>query len=176
MPSAHRSCAGWGLATPSPRVARSQCSGDTGAQRAAPCFRSGGDSAVSFAPQSSPWTQAETRHQGFALRFSGPGSVPRRGTTAPICQEPCCGGGSHRRTRRTYNQDIQPSTGALGREGKKGRLTTDVSSGQNLLLHKKTQTSAPCDTSFFSYYGGITEKTVALFERYLNFRLLNSLL
>ena len=31
------------------------------------------------------------------------GSFPGCGTTPPVCQLPCCGGGSHRRARTTYN-------------------------------------------------------------------------
>ena len=29
--------------------------------------------------------------------------LPSHGTTPLVCQQPCCGGGSHRRPRRTYN-------------------------------------------------------------------------
>lgn len=35
-------------------------------------------------------------------RFGGPGPVPGCGTTSPVCEMPHWGGGSHRRTRRTY--------------------------------------------------------------------------
>ena len=45
---------------------------------------------------------------------SGPGSLPGHRTTPPVCQLPCCGGGSHR-TRTTYSWYIQLCTGALGR-------------------------------------------------------------
>ena len=31
------------------------------------------------------------------------GSLPGRGTTAPVCQMPCCVSSSHRRARMTYN-------------------------------------------------------------------------
>ena len=61
------------------------------------------------------------------LLFSGPGSFPGRRTTPLVHQWPCCGGSSHRRTRRAYNY-TQLRTGTLGMERKKkgGRLATDV--------------------------------------------------
>ena len=43
------------------------------------------------------------------LHFSSPGSVPGCRTTL-LCQQPCCGSSSQKRTRRTYNSDIQLCT------------------------------------------------------------------
>ena len=84
-----------------------------------------------------------------ALCFSGLSWALRHRTTPLICQQPCCGGNSHTRTKRTYNQNIQLGTGALGRKKKKGRLATDVSSGQIfsggkkfILKNKKRQTQS----------------------------------
>ena len=60
-------------------------------------------------------------------------------TYTPLIK-PCCGSIPHRRTRMTYNRDIQLCTGALGRKGKKGgRLATDLSSGPIFLTHTHTQ-------------------------------------
>ena len=39
--------------------------------------------------------------------------------TYALLIKPCCGGIPHRRTRMTYNQDIQVGTGALGRKKRK---------------------------------------------------------
>ena len=51
--------------------------------------------------------------------LGGSGSVPSHRTTALFCQLPCCSGGSHPRTRRTCNWNIQLCAGALGRKRKK---------------------------------------------------------
>ena len=75
--------------------------------------------------------------------FDGPGSPPSCGTTPPICQLPCCGGSSRRRSRRTYNQNIQPCTGSLKRGKKRGKLATDVSSGRIFPCKKKGEFLEP---------------------------------
>ena len=52
------------------------------------------------------------------LHFGSPGLVPGRGLTPFVCHWPCCGGSSHT---------------------KRGRLATDVSSGQIFLSKKKKE-------------------------------------
>ena len=44
--------------------------------------------------------------------------------------KPCCGGIPHRRTGMTYNWDIQPCTGALGREKKEEDWQQMLAQGQ----------------------------------------------
>ena len=58
--------------------------------------------------------------------------------TYTLLTKPCYGSIPHRRTRRTYNQDIQLCTGALRRKKiKRGRLSTDVSSRPIIFTKKK---------------------------------------
>ena len=64
-------------------------------------------------------------------------------TYTPLIK-PCCGGVPHRRTRMTYNQDIQLCTGALGRKKKRGRLATDVSSGPIFLTQAQKIPQIKC--------------------------------
>ena len=48
----------------------------------------------------------------------------------------CCGSFPHRRTRMTYNEDIQLHIRTLGRKKLLGRLATDVSSGPIFITEK----------------------------------------
>ena len=73
-----------------------------------------------FRPQELLWWASpeglvvKVRHS----RRGGLGSVLSDRTTPPVCQLPGCGSRSQRRTRRTYNEDIQPCTGPSGRKKK----------------------------------------------------------
>ena len=69
--------------------------------------------------------------------FSGLGPVPRKGIRSLICQQPCCGGSSHRRTRKTCSQNIQLCAGALGRKKKKEDWQQMLAQGESFPVEKK---------------------------------------